>query len=450
MRTFERLDLGRRSPCRRSSRPAAAGRGAARRSSGRPSRARARARRDRRPGSAAPPPSSNARSTIRIASQLRSDAEHLRAQPLPRLRSRAATRGGPARSRPARPSSTATSRPGGRAARRERSPLPTAASYSLGASSPVRAVNSRFAPAPGETHEPEVLHRAARLAVSHGLHEQEDQEAQAQSPPQQGQPRQAPARRPLTRRRGLPFGSIPAPPPLRSAPPASPAPAAHAARGLPFGSTPAPPPPVGSACVSCAGRSRGGARLPFGSTPAPAADAVSFPSCGRLPRASGRPFRAQARALLACTPITRSAIVVAANSARHASSARSNAAWMPHGLRVLARRQRGGSAAPDLGAAERRLFAVDRFDDVEHGDLGRAGARAGSRPADPSPFRSTPARRATGGAWRGRPTGTPWYSASSAAGSAASGGSAASSVHDVHAPLDAVRHPHNTDITCPR
>ena len=84
--------------------------------------------------------------------------------------------------------------------------MPTAASYSLGAGRPVSALNSRLAPAPVKPTSPRfsigcagyrLLAWLTETSPRGGPHEQEDEEAQAAGPPQQGQPRQEAPRRPL-------------------------------------------------------------------------------------------------------------------------------------------------------------------------------------------------------------------------------------------------------------
>ena len=83
-------------------------------------------------------------------------------------------------------------------------------------------------------------------------------------------------------------------------------------------------------------------------------------------------------------------------------------------------------------------------------DLGRRAGRAGTRPAGPAPTRAARPGSSPGGAWPGRPPGTPWYSASRAVGSdcvRARGTRGAPPQCDP--PLDAFRELHNPDTKYP-
>ncbi len=104
-------------------------------------------------GSGTTPPSANARSTIRIASQFRSVPRVFEPSPSPGFEP-----GGSARCASSKPAATVFFDFDISVRRRRRSSgrlaTPTAASYSLGTGRPVRALNRRLAPAPVKPTRP--------------------------------------------------------------------------------------------------------------------------------------------------------------------------------------------------------------------------------------------------------------------------------------------------------
>src|SRR5947199_7038903 len=164
-------------------------------------------------GSAATPASSNARKTTRMASQLRTAPRNFAPSPSPGFAPAVSARW--TSSKPAGTtffdfdiSASRSRRLSGTVA------MPTAASYSLGAGSPVSALNKRFAPAPVKPTRPRfsIAFGGYRTAVANLLRfvpgvaskwsvvrEQEDEEASLEGPPQQGESRQAAPRQQVSR-----------------------------------------------------------------------------------------------------------------------------------------------------------------------------------------------------------------------------------------------------------